>query len=350
MTLDDVKGLLRENIRNLKPYTSARDEFTGTAQVFIDANENPLGSVGGEEYNRYPDPYQRELKAEIEKIKSVPAESIFLGNGSDEAIDLLFKAFCRPGIDKAIVTPPTYGMYQVSSDVNEVEIAEISLKPDFQLDVDKILNHSVENAKMLFLCSPNNPTGNVLDSEDMKKVIEGFNGLVIVDEAYIDFSSEPSWSASLNKYPNLVVLQTFSKAWGLAGVRLGIAFAHPDIIAILNKIKLPYNISAPAQEEALKALQALGEKDTMVETVLKERNRLEAELPNLDCVLHIYPSDANFLLVKTTDPDGLYQFLIDKDIVVRNRSKLALCEGCLRITVGSNSENTALIAAMAEFK
>jgi len=350
MTTDDVLSLMRENIRNLKPYTSARDEFTGTAQIFIDANENPIGSVGGSKNNRYPDPYQRELKARIAELKGVPAENIFLGNGSDEAIDLLFKAFCRPGIDKAISTPPTYGMYQVSADVNEVAIEEISLTPDFQLDVPALLNHRFENIKMLFLCSPNNPTGNLLKHEDIENLLLNFKGIVIVDEAYIDFSPSKSWSLELAKYPNLVVLQTFSKAWGLAAVRLGIAYASTEIISVLNKIKLPYNISGPAQETALKALSSAQEKDTMVSNVLEQRKRLEKELLELSTVLHIYPSDANFLLVKTTAPNELYDHLIKKEIVTRNRSKLALCEGCLRITIGTEQENTSLINAIKSFK
>lgn len=349
MTTNDVLSLLRDNIRNLKPYTSARDEFTGTAQIFIDANENPIGSVGGSNNNRYPDPYQRELKGRIAALKGVPAEHIFLGNGSDEAIDLLFKAFCRPGIDKAIATPPTYGMYQVSADVNEVEIEEVSLTEDFQLNVPALLNHGFDKVKMLFLCSPNNPTGNLLKRADIEQVLRNFNGIVIVDEAYIDFSPEKSWSLELAKYPNLVVLQTFSKAWGLAAVRLGIAYASTEIIAVLNKIKLPYNISGPAQEAAFNALSAPGEKDRMVAAVLEERARLEAELVKFDSVLHIYPSDANFLLVKTTAPNELYDFLVDNEIVVRNRSRLALCEGCLRITVGTAEENTALLKAFSQF-
>ena len=346
----DINTIIRENIKRIKPYSSARDEFTGAAKIFIDANENPLGSVGGSHNNRYPDPYQRQLKEAISNIKGIAPEHIFIGNGSDEAIDLLFKTFCRPGIDTAIQISPSYGMYKVSADVNEVIIHEVSLDSNYQPVTETLVNHGFENVKLLFLCSPNNPTGNLLDRKTLYQILDTFDGMVIIDEAYIDFSQEKSWIAELENYPNLVVLQTLSKAWGLANLRVGMLFASVELIQILNKIKLPYNISGVAQELALQALSKTEEKAQMVHEILTQRSFLLHELQSVPCVLLIYPTDANFILVKTTDADKIYTYLTDNQIVVRNRNKIHLCEGSLRITIGTKEENIALLEALRMFK
>jgi len=346
----DIHTILRENIKKLKPYSSARDEFTGEANVFLDANENPLGSVGGTKNNRYPDPYQRPLKHLISKIKGVNEENIFLGNGSDEAIDLLFKAFCAPGKDAAITITPSYGMYKVSADVNEVKVHEVSLDANYQPIAETIINHNFENVKLVFLCSPNNPTGNVLKRDILFKILNSFNGMVVIDEAYIDFSSEPSWIEEVKNYQNLIVLQTLSKAWGLANLRIGMLFATPELIRILNKIKLPYNISGIAQEYAIAALQKEDEKHKMVAEILKQRSVLLQGLKSVPCVTHIYPTDANFVLVKTTDPNGIYKYLTDNKIVVRNRNSVHLCEGSIRITVGTKEENELLLSALKQYQ
>jgi len=345
----DINTILRENIKRIKPYSSARDEFTGEANVFLDANENPIGSVGGTKNNRYPDPYQRELKVAISNIKGIAPEHIFLGNGSDEAIDLLFKSFCRPGVDAAIQISPSYGMYKVSADVNEVTIHEISLDENYQPNADALINHGFENVKILFLCSPNNPTGNLLDRTILYQLLDNFNGMVVIDEAYIDFSNTTSWITELENYPNLVVLQTLSKAWGLANLRVGMLFASTELINVLNKIKLPYNISGLAQDYALNALSNLAEKDAMVAEIKLQRTFLLQELKTVPCVLHSYPTDANFVLVKTTDPDAIYNYLTDNKIVVRNRNRIHLCEGSLRLTIGTKEENVALLKALNEF-
>ena len=346
----DINTIIRENIKRIKPYSSARDEFTGAAKIFIDANENPLGSVGGSQNNRYPDPYQRQLKEAISNIKGIAPEHIFIGNGSDEAIDLLFKTFCRPGIDTAIQISPSYGMYKVSADINEVIIHEVSLDSNYQPVTETLVNHGFENVKLLFLCSPNNPTGNLLDRKTLYQILDTFDGMVIIDEAYIDFSQEKSWIAELENYPNLVVLQTLSKAWGLANLRVGMLFASVELIQILNKIKLPYNISGVAQELALQALSKTEEKAQMVHEILTQRSFLLHELQSVPCVLLIYPTDANFILVKTTDADKIYTYLTDNQIVVRNRNKIHLCEGSLRITIGTKEENIALLEALRMFK
>jgi len=346
----DINTILRENIKRIKPYSSARDEFTGEANVFLDANENPLGSVGGSKNNRYPDPYQRELKSVISIIKGIAPEHIFLGNGSDEAIDLLFKSFCRPGIDAAIQISPSYGMYKVSADVNEVNIHEVSLDSNYQPVPETLINHGFENVKILFLCSPNNPTGNLLDREILYNILDNFNGMVVIDEAYIDFSNETSWIAELDNYPNLVVLQTLSKAWGLANLRVGMLFASTELIKVLNKIKLPYNISGLAQDYALNALSKIDDKATMVAEILSQRTFLLQELKSIPCVTHIYPTDANFVLVKTTNPDAIYDYLTANKIVVRNRNRIHLCEGSLRLTIGTKEENDALLTALKSFK
>ncbi len=339
----NIQELIRPHIRNLQPYSSARDEYSGQVGVFLDANENPLGSVGGGRYERYPDPHQREIKARLAEIKGVKEEQIFIGNGSDEAIDLLFRAFCEAGQDHILLNPPTYGMYKVSAEINGVEIKRVNLRPDYQLDMDALGERLVEQPKLTFLCSPNNPTGNLLQRADMLSVLAQSKGLVIVDEAYIDFAPEATMLSLLDQYPNLVVLQTFSKAWGMAGLRCGMAFGHPEVIAALNRIKPPYNVNQLTQEAILKALAQVTEKDAMVAEILSQRAALIEQLGRLDMVEQIYPTEANFVLIKVANPNQLYDALIERQIIIRNRSKVTLCESCLRITVGTQTENEQLI-------
>lgn len=345
----NLDQLLRDNIRRLVPYSSARDEFKGEATVFIDANENSLGSPLTKWYNRYPDPHQGKIKEVLARIKGVPPEHIFLGNGSDECIDLLFRAFCVPGKDNVIINPPTYGMYEVSAHINDVEVRRAVLLDDFQLDLVHLENLVDEHTKIIWICSPNNPTANSMNRQDIETILNNFPGLVVIDEAYINFSRHRSFIQELADYPNLVVLQTLSKAWGLAGLRLGMAFASEAIISVYNKVKPPYNISQAAQDLVLKALEDVGQVNDMIRLLVGLRERLSIELSGLPVVLKVYPSDANFLLVKTTDARGLYQFLLAEGIVVRDRSRVELCEGCLRITVGTEQENTALVSAMGRF-
>ncbi len=342
----DLNLLLRPHIAKLQRYTSARDEYTGTEGVFLDANENPFGSITAQDFNRYPDPYQSQLKSKISEIKQVRPSQIFLGNGSDEAIDLLFRAFCRPGIDNVILLPPTYGMYEVSASINDIEIRKIPLTEDFQLQPEKILAKADAQSKILFICSPNNPSANKVKREAILELLQHFNGLVVVDEAYIDFSDEPSFTTHLDEFPNLLVMQTFSKAWGLASLRLGMAFASESIIQILNKIKPPYNISGLTQETVLEAIQDLPKVKKMIEEILQERDFLTDELEKLSFVQKIYPSHANFLLVKIPNAGKVYDLLIEEKIIVRNRSKVLLCEDCLRITVGTRAENLSLLKAL----
>ena len=341
----DLATLLRPHLLTLKPYTSARDEYSGSEGVFLDANENPFGSITQADYNRYPDPYQSELKSEIAQIKGCAPTQIFLGNGSDEAIDLLFRAFCNPGKDNVILLPPTYGMYGVSASINNVEVRNVALTPDFQLQPEKILAAADSYTKILFICSPNNPSGNAVKPEDIHYLLENFPGIVVVDEAYIDFSSEPSLIHELDQYPNLLVMQTFSKAWGLASLRLGMAFASPELIAILNQIKPPYNISGLTQETVLAALPNKGKVDELIQKIKEERTFLKQELEKLPDVLKIHPSDANFLLVQVPDANRFYEGLIEEKVIVRNRSTVLHCEGCLRITVGTRDETLALLQA-----
>ncbi|WP_339700554.1 histidinol-phosphate transaminase [Algoriphagus aquimarinus] len=342
----DLDSLLRPHIANLQPYTSARDEYTGKEGVFLDANENPYGSITDQDYNRYPDPYQLELKAEIAKIKDVKPSHIFLGNGSDEAIDLLFRAFCNPGIDNVILLPPTYGMYEVSANINDVETRKVPLTADFQLQPDKILAATDAHTKIIFVCSPNNPSGNKVKRDDILRLLQEFNGIVVVDEAYIDFSDEPSFTTELGKYGNLLVMQTFSKAWGLASLRLGMAFASKKMIKILNRIKPPYNISGLTQETVLAAIQNQEKVAKMTQDILAEKDFLKGELEKLDYIQKIHPTHANFLLVKIPNASHVYDDLIEEKIIVRNRSKVQLCEDCLRISVGTRSENEAFIQAL----
>lgn len=342
----NLSTLLRPHMLALKPYSSARDEYTGKEGIFLDANENPFGSITAENFNRYPDPYQQALKVRISEIKGVPADQLFLGNGSDEAIDLLFRAFCRPGVDQAILLPPTYGMYEVSAGINDVETVKVPLTTDFQLDTNAILEAVTPTCKLLFICSPNNPSGNNMRREDLLFLLNNFPGIVVVDEAYIDFSGEPSFTNELPHHPNLLVIQTFSKAWGLASLRLGMAFASVDIIRILNKIKPPYNISGLTQQKVLEALGDLTQMQVMTRDILLERSFLEKELAEALLVEKIYPSDANFLLIKVQDAKKTYDDLVDEKIIVRDRSKVLLCDECLRITVGKRDENEYLIKAL----
>ncbi len=346
----DLNKILRSHIASMKPYSSARDEYKGTRGIFLDANENPYGSVGGGQYNRYPDPMQWAVKELIAGVKDVVKEQIFLGNGSDEPIDLLIRAFCEPGKDNVIQMSPTYGMYQVSADLNFVQVIDVPLSADFNIRTADVLNAVTSNTKIIFICSPNNPTGNSLSRESIETIIKSFDGLVVVDEAYIDFSDEPTFLKDLTKYANLVVLQTFSKAWGLAGVRLGMAFASQEIIKVLSKIKYPYNINMLTQQVAIKALQDLAGRDKMVKDVLEQRERLAAELMKISYVKYIYPSDANFLLVKMDSAKEVFDFLINKEVIVRDRTKVMLCEGCLRVSIGTDKENDSLLAEMKSYK
>ena len=343
-------NLVRNNIRNLKPYSSARDEFKGEANIFLDANENSLGSPLLKWYNRYPDPMQWKIKDKLSVIKQVPVDQIFLGNGSDEPIDLLFRCFCEPGVDEVIVFPPTYGMYEVSANINNVHLSKVPLTREFQLDLEALESAIKPNTKIIWICSPNNPSGNSIDRQDIEMVLNNFDGLVVVDEAYINFSRQKSLVSDLADYPNLVVLQTLSKAWGLAGLRMGMAFASPAIVAYLNKVKPPYNISEPVQELALKALDEIGQVNDMILQLVASRKQMEEELARSSSVVGIFPSDANFLLVEFTDAKGMYDYLINKGIVVRDRSNVLLCENCLRITVGTDAENLQLLDAINSFQ
>lgn len=342
----DIHALVRPHIRDLKPYSSARDEYTGSEGVFLDANENALGSITERPWNRYPDPYQRTLKAKVAELKGVAPEQLFLGNGSDEPIDLLFRAFCEPKTDHVIINPPTYGMYQVSADIHQVEAKAVPLTTDFQLDVEGITSLWNAQTKMIFICSPNNPTGNEMPYPQVEEILKNFHGLVVVDEAYIDFSESPSWIQRLEEFPNLVVLQTFSKAWGLAGLRLGMAFASAEILGFLNKIKAPYNLSGLVQETVLEALNHVEKKDEMVAQLLQNKQALEADLKGLPFVQKVYPSDANFFLVKMRDAKAIFNRLIAQKIIVRDRSGVLLCEDGLRITVGTSQENHTLVEAL----
>lgn len=341
-----LKELTRPNIWALKPYSSARDEYNGAAaSVFLDANENPYNLP----HNRYPDPLQRDLKAELTRIKQVKAENIFLGNGSDEAIDLVFRAFCEPGVDNVVAIDPTYGMYKVCADVNNVEYRKVLLDDAFQFTADALLAATDEYTKLIFLCSPNNPTGNDLLRTEIEKTLAAFSGLVIIDEAYNDFSSAPSFLQQLDKYPNLVVFQTFSKAWGCAAIRLGMAFASAEIISIFNKIKYPYNVNQLTQQQALSMLQRYDEIEGWVKELIAERGRLMDAFSTLTCVKEIFPSDANFFLARVTDAGAIYNYLVAKGIIVRNRSSISLCGNCLRVTVGTPAENKTLLEALQAY-
>ncbi len=340
----NINKLIRENIAAMKPYSSARDEFSGMQGVFLDANENPYNNG----VNRYPDPYQSELKKELAKIKGVSPKNMVLGNGSDEVLDLLFRAFCEPKQDNVVVTSPSYGMYKVLANLNNVELKDVLLEEDFSLNADKILEAVNENTKMILLCSPNNPTGNVIDFEVIEKLLINTNCLVVIDEAYIDFSTKVSCIEKLSKYKQLVVSQTLSKFYGMAGIRLGMCFASEEIISILNRIKPPYNVNSLTQNKAIEILKS--NNDGYKNEVIEQRELLRASLAKLQFVVRVYPSEANFILIKTTDANGIYNQLIRKQIVIRNRTKEPLCENCLRITVGTLEENQLLIAALKEIK
>lgn len=342
----DIKNLQRENIKNLKPYSTARDEYKGQASVYLDANENSFGSPLPENFNRYPDPLQLDLKDAISKIKGVPIEHTFLGNGSDEAIDLLYRAFCNPGKDNVIILPPTYGMYEVSANINDVEVRKVNLLPNFQLDLEGIAEAIDENTKLIFICSPNNPTGNSIVRTDIETILANFKGLVVIDEAYINFAKQRTFIQELTEYPHLVILQTFSKAWGLAGLRLGMAFASRTVIDIMNKVKAPYNISQSTQDLALAALENVEQVNEWIRITVSERESLGKALAALPQVRKVYPSDANFLLVEVEDATATYDALVAQGIIIRDRSKVTLCEGCLRITIGTQKENEILLSAL----
>ncbi len=341
----NLDKLVRPNISKLTPYSSARNEFTGSASIFLDANENPYN----EPFNRYPDPLQREVKKRLAAIKGVKPENIFLGVGSDEGIDLAYRIFCRPGIDNVVAIAPSYGMYEVCADINDIEYRRVSLDDNFNFDPDTLLAATDENTKLLWICSPNNPTGNAYPIEMIIKTAQAFNGIVMVDEAYIDFSSKGSMIAYLDQCPNVIVLQTFSKAWGRAGLRLGVAYASPEIIDYYNKVKYPYNINAITQEKAIEALENVAKVKAWVDELLDNRSLLAEALEKMSCVKHIYPSDANFLLIRVDDPDCLYNFLCKQGIIVRNRNRVEKCAGCLRITIGTKDENAQLINAINDY-
>jgi len=345
-----INNIIRENIKNLVPYSSARDEYKGEASVFLDANENAFGSPLAQQYNRYPDPLQYKLKKRLSDIKGVPPRNIFLGNGSDEAIDILFRSFCNPGVDNVILVPPTYGMYQVSANINNVEARKVLLTEQYQINLEGTAEAIDKHTKLIFICSPNNPTGNSINRDDIETLLANFEGLVVIDESYINFSRQKTFIQELTEYANLVVLQTLSKAWGLAGLRVGMAFASEEIIEVMNKVKPPYNINEASQELALKALDNLAQVNAWIKETLLQRDKLVLHLKHFNFVLDIYPSDANFILVKTTDPKSIYNFLVEKGIIIRDRSKVELCEGCLRITVGTPAENDALLETLQQYK
>jgi histidinol-phosphate aminotransferase len=340
----NIDNLLRKNIKSLQPYSSARDDYSGEAMVFLDANENPFNQP----YNRYPDPKQRELKGKIALLKDVMPDQIFLGNGSDEPIDLMIRAFCEPGVDNVVSIDPTYGMYQVAAGINNVEVKKVSLTETFELDAQKLLNAVGEKTKLIFLCSPNNPTGNCLSKEAILEVVKYFQGIVVLDEAYIDFAPGKSLLPIMNDHPNLVILQTFSKAWGMAGIRLGLAFAASEIVSVLNKIKYPYNLNILTQQKAMELIENRDKVEKWVRLLIAEREKMKILLSDFPFVIKIFPSDANFILVKMHDACGIYNYLKEKGVIVRDRSKVHLCEDSLRITIGSSEENGNLLTAFKE--
>jgi len=345
----ELDKLIRPNIKTLKPYSSAKDEYTGAAKILLDANENSLGSPLTKWYNRYPDPYQKQLKEKLAFVKQIAANQIFIGNGSDECIDILLRTFCEPGKDNIIICPPTYPMYEVSGNINDIAVQKAPLLLDYQLNVAHIEQLVNANTKIIWICSPNNPTGNSLDRIDIETILNHFDGIVVIDEAYINFSKQKSFVQSLIDYPNLVVLQTLSKAWGLAGLRLGMCFASPDIIGYMNKVKAPYNINIVTQELALQALEEVGQVNDMIQLLVDMRNALAKVIASMPHIIQVFPSDTNFILVKIPQARKLYEFLMSKGIIVRDRSALELCEDSLRITVGTEQENTLLVDAMYEW-
>lgn len=345
--MKELKELCRENIWKLTPYSCARDEFKGReAHVFLDANENPYNAP----YNRYPDPLQEDVKVALSKVKGVPVENIFLGNGSDEAIDLVYRIFCNPGKDNVVSIAPTYGMYEVCADINDVEYRPVLLDEYYQISAEKLLAVCDKHTKVIWICSPNNPTGNSIQHETIEQVLTRFDGIVVVDEAYSDFSKEKAFRTELAKYPNLIVLNTMSKAWASAAIRLGMAFASREIIDIFNKVKYPYNINLLTQQQALELLKDPYEVDRWVKLLLEERGKVISAIIELPICEKVYPTDANFFLAKMTDANAIYNYLIDKGIIVRNRSKVQLCGNCLRITIGKKSENVELLAALRQYE
>lgn len=345
----NVDNLVRENIKKMTPYSSARHEFSGTATIFLDANENSFGSPLPENYNRYPDPLQLTLKEKISSIKGVPAQNIFLGNGSDEAIDLLFRIFCEPGRDNVIIFPPTYGMYEVCAEINAVQVKKVPLRQDFQLNLGAIEEAIDANTKLIFVCSPNNPTGNSINRDDIEVLLNNFEGLVIIDEAYINYAKQKTFIPELTEYANLVILQTLSKAWGLAGLRLGMAFAGEPVINYFNKVKYPYNINTATQQLAIEALGNISSVNNWTKTTVEQKGLLQEELLKLPFTQYVYPSDANFILVKMRAARNIYDYLSGKGIIVRDRSKVILCDDSLRITIGTPEENKQLIEALKSY-
>ena len=346
----NLDSLVRDNIKKMTAYSSARHEFTGNASIYLDANENSFGSPLPDNFNRYPDPLQMEVKEKLSKIKGVPPQNIFLGNGSDEAIDLLYRIFCEPARDNAIIFPPTYGMYEVCAEMNDVKIKKVNLTKEYQLDIESIETAIDAFTRLIFICSPNNPTGNSFNRTDVEIILNNFDGIVVIDEAYINYSKQRSFIPELAEYPNLVVMQTLSKAWGLAGLRLGMAFASQPIIELMNKVKYPYNINTATQLLVLDALNNIEWVNNHIATTVTEREKLKNELLNLSHTEEVFPSDANFLLVKMKNARIIYQQLCEKGIIVRDRSKVVLCDDCLRITIGTPQENKQLIVELSKYK
>ena len=345
----NLDTLVRENIKKMTPYSSARHEFSGAATVFLDANENAFGSPLPVNYNRYPDPHQMPLKEKISQIKGVPASNIFLGNGSDEAIDLLFRIFCEPGKDNIIIFPPTYGMYEVCAEINNVAVKKVPLTTDYQLDLEATEAAVDANTKLIFVCSPNNPTGNSIERSAIEVLLNNFDGLVVIDEAYINYARQKTFITELTEYPNLVILQTLSKAWGLAGLRLGMAFAGQPVIDYMNRVKYPYNINTATQQLALEALSNISSVNNWTKTTVVQKDNLSEALLALPVTEKVYPSDANFILVKMTDARRIYEYLAGRGIIVRDRSKVMLCDDCLRITIGTPEENNQLLEALKKY-
>ncbi|GIK69922.1 MAG: histidinol-phosphate aminotransferase [Bacteroidota bacterium] len=341
----DLNNIIRENIKKMEPYSTARDEYKGSEGVFLDANESPFNTG----LNRYPDPHHTELKKIFSQLKKVQPENILSGNGSDEIIDLIYRVFCEPGLHNVIILPPTYGMYKVAAQINNVEVKEVCLNEIFQPDAEKIFSEINENTRIVFFCSPNNPTGNIINKEAIKTVLKKFKGIVVVDEAYIDFCEEHSWLKELTNYPNLIIMQTFSKAWGMAGIRLGAMFASSSVVEVLHKIKHPYNINILTQRVALQALQNKNQKGAWVKAIVSQKEIMQKVLETLPFTEKVYPSDANFLLVKFLDSEKIFTHLLEQKIIVRNRSNVQLCSGCLRISVGTMDENLKLLEVLKNF-
>ena len=345
----NIPDLLRENIKKLSPYSSARDEYRGNIGIFLDANENSFGSIPAGDLNRYPDPHQQEIKRKLSKIKNVNVENIFIGNGSDEAIDLFMRAFCEPGKESIMIMPPTYGMYKVAADINNVNVIEVPLTNTFQIATDYVINNITQSTKLIFICSPNNPSGNLLDRKSILKIVNNFNGLVVIDEAYIDFTAEESWISELKSFNNLVVLQTFSKAWGLANIRVGMAYANEIIISVLNKIKYPYNVNGVSQQIIIDALESESKKNEVVNRIIFQRDKLAEALSTLSIIEEVFSTDSNFILARVKDANNIYDYLLENKIIVRNRSNIINCKECLRFTVGREEENNKLLEILSKY-